>query len=125
MPPASSATSAWRHKSPLRSRAASPRGDLRGRSIPAPTDRSTQPVSDLEQRVHHALDLAARVVEAFADTGFVDVVATYNSFGPEKVVAETAMLLHAASGVRERPAVRDRFDELAGIRRRFREFFSL
>ena len=61
------------------------------------------------------MDLAARVVEAFADTGFVDVVAAYNSFGPEKVVAETAMLLHAASGVRERPAVRDRFDELASL----------
>jgi hypothetical protein len=79
----------------------------------APTVRHDPSPTDLEQRVGRALGLAARVVEGFADSGFVDPTAVFNSFGPEKVVAETAMLLHAASGVRERPVVRDRFDELA------------
>lgn len=67
----------------------------------------------LEQRLSRALGLAARVVDAFADDGFVDVEAAFNSFGPEKVVAETAMLLHAASALRARPAIREQVDELA------------
>jgi hypothetical protein len=53
------------------------------------------------------------VLSDFGDTGYTDARVSQLSFGPEKVVAEAAMLAYAASGSTERPAVRDRVDALA------------
>ena len=55
---------------------------------------------DLEARLCRALDLAKRVIAWFASAGYADSEAPANSFHPEKPIAETAMLLYAASGVR-------------------------
>jgi hypothetical protein len=68
---------------------------------------------DLESRLCRALDLAKRAVELFGATGYTD--APYNSFGPEKVVTEAAMLVYAAWGARTLPRVAGLADELAAL----------
>ena len=70
-------------------------------------------VTDLERRLCRVLDLAARVIEHFGETGYSDSATTVNDFGPEKVVAEVAMLLHTADGLRDRPQIGRRVDTLA------------
>jgi hypothetical protein len=52
---------------------------------------------DLIYRLSCALDIAEMAVRSFAIDGYVDTDAPENSFKPEKVVAETAMLLYSAS----------------------------
>jgi hypothetical protein len=66
--------------------------------------------SDLEDRLCRALGLAAQVLSDFGTTGYTDATVPQLSFGPEKVVAETAMLVYAASGVCNRPAIRRRVE---------------
>ena len=72
------------------------------------------PAADLERRLCRVLDLAAQVVTEFGDTGYTDTLEPQLSFGPEKVVAEAAMLAYAASGVVGVSDVRRRVDDLAG-----------
>ncbi|MDP9123160.1 MAG: hypothetical protein M3N82_00905 [Pseudomonadota bacterium] len=69
--------------------------------------------ADLEIRLCRALDLARTTVSSFAEEGHVDSETPILSFGPEKPIAETAMLLYAASACRERPEVGRRLRELA------------
>jgi hypothetical protein len=54
---------------------------------------------DLERRVVKALDFAVDVLDVFGETGFTDPAEPALSFGPDKPVAESAMLAYAASGV--------------------------
>jgi hypothetical protein len=56
------------------------------------------PRADLEDRVVRALDLAATVLDEFGTTGFTDTERPALSFGPDKVIAESAMLAYAAAG---------------------------
>ena len=72
------------------------------------------PAADLERRLCRVLDLATQVVTDFGDTGYTDTLESQLSFGPEKVVAEAAMLAYAASGVVGVSDVRRRVDDLAG-----------
>jgi hypothetical protein len=71
------------------------------------------PTADLERRLVNALDFAAVAVSDFGETGYDDAVRPALSFGPEKVVAEAAMLAYAAHGASTSTAVRDRVDALA------------
>src|SRR4051812_27404005 len=45
----------------------------------------TWSVTDLERRLCRVLDMAARVVEHFGETGYSDSATSVNDFGPEKV----------------------------------------
>lgn len=76
---------------------------------------TTCPADDLVDRLIRALDLAECVVTEFGTTGYVDVRAHELSFGPEKVIAEAAMLVYAASGACERADVRRRVDAVARL----------
>ncbi|WP_322936603.1 DUF6895 family protein [Nocardioides bizhenqiangii] len=70
------------------------------------------PTADLEQRLVNALDFAAVAVSDFGETGYDDAVRPALSFGPEKVVAEAAMLAYAAHGASHSSAVGDRVTAL-------------
>lgn len=54
--------------------------------------------ADLWRRLGRALDFALAVVDDFGTRGYVDRVSPALSFGPDKVVAEAAMLAYAAAG---------------------------
>lgn len=71
--------------------------------------------ADLEARVCRALDLARTTLDYFAQTGYTDEESAAYSFGPDKPVAETAMLIYAASASRNRAQVARRIDELARV----------
>jgi hypothetical protein len=71
--------------------------------------------ADLELRLCRALDLARKAIHCFAIDGYTDHESPAYSFGPEKVVAETAMLIYAASASRSRPAIASRIDDLAAL----------
>ena len=49
----------------------------------------------------------------FGETGYADAVRPALGFGPEKVVAEAAMLAYVAKGANASRALRDRVDALA------------
>jgi hypothetical protein len=74
---------------------------------------TTWPEDDLANRLIRALDLAERVVTEFGTTGYVDARVPALSFGPEKVIAEAAMLVYAASGACGRADVGRRVDAVA------------
>jgi hypothetical protein len=71
--------------------------------------------ADLEVRLCRALDIAKRAIALFAGDGYADAEAPETSFRPDKIVAETAMLIYAASAVAHRPEVAGRVEELARI----------
>ena len=71
--------------------------------------------SDLEARLCRALDIAKTTVDYFAVDGYTDDVSPEYSFGPEKAVAEAAMLAYAASACGQRANVTRRVDELARL----------
>ncbi len=71
--------------------------------------------ADLELRLCRALDLARKAIHHFAIDGYSNPDAPACSFGPEKVVAETAMLLYAASASLSRPNIASRVDHLAQV----------
>lgn len=71
--------------------------------------------SDLEARLCRALDISGKAVGLFADDGYVDGELPENSFGPEKLIAETAMLIYAASAASSRANVARRVDEVARL----------
>lgn len=83
------------------------------RPAPRPGADAGWKVGDLAARLCRALDLAAVVVEDFGRDGYRDVEMPSLSFGPEKVVAEAAMLAHVASRASTDRPVRDRVDALA------------
>ncbi|HET7723267.1 MAG TPA: hypothetical protein VFK68_01400 [Propionibacteriaceae bacterium] len=56
------------------------------------------PHDDLEERVVRALGLAATVLDELGETGFTDAERPALGFGPDKPVAESAMLAYAAAG---------------------------
>ena len=66
---------------------------------------------DLEARLCRVLDLAFMVLDRFGVQGFHDSDRPVYSFGPEKAVAETAMLIYATSAVAARP-IQERLAEL-------------
>jgi hypothetical protein len=62
------------------------------------------------------LDIAERTLAHFAVSGYTDREVQSNSFGPEKPIAETAMLIYAASAVRcHLPSVGERIDDLVRL----------
>jgi hypothetical protein len=70
--------------------------------------------ADLEARLCRALDVSRRAVELFAENGYVDAELPENSFGVDKVVAETAMLIYIASAAGS-PNVAWRLGEIAQL----------
>lgn len=70
---------------------------------------------ELETSLCRALDLARKTVTYFAIDGYADKESPVYSFGPEKPVAETAMLIYAASASGHRPDVATRVDEIARL----------
>jgi hypothetical protein len=71
--------------------------------------------ADLEARLCHALDIASRAVDALGEEGYAETGHEEDRIRPEKVVAETALLLlaaYVASGGADCVAAR------GGIRRR-------
>ena len=71
--------------------------------------------ADLEARLCRALDVAKKTINYFAIDGYTDKKSSLFSFGPEKPVAETAMLIYAASASGHRTDVASRVDELARL----------
>ena len=71
------------------------------------------PAADLERRVISALDFASAAVSDFGETGYADPVRPALGFGPEKVVAEAAMLAYVAQDASASKALRNRVDALA------------
>lgn len=65
----------------------------------AATAVAAWPAADLVDRLERALHFAATVVADFGTTGYTDPVRPALGFGPEKVVAEAAMLGYAAARV--------------------------
>ena len=70
--------------------------------------------SDLVRRLCRALDTSARAMAALSADGYCDPAEPRNMVQPEKVVAETAMLLLAADAVKHHVEVRERLE--AGAR---------
>ncbi len=71
--------------------------------------------ADLEARLCRTLDFATKTLDCFAIDGYSDKESPVFGFGPEKPVAETAMLVYAASGCGHRPNVASRVNELARL----------
>ncbi len=71
------------------------------------------PEGDLERRLIRALDFAEQAIADFGETGYVDQVRPALGFGPEKVVAETAMIAYASYGVGASAALDIRVASLA------------
>ena len=67
---------------------------------------------DLVRRLCLALDIAMRAIEFLAKDGYRDPQTPEDSFGPDKPIAETAMLLHVTSAVRGHAQVQERLDDL-------------
>ena len=68
---------------------------------------------DLVRRLCHALDIASQAVEYLAPNGFKDDQRQDANIRPEKVIAETGVLLHGAALARHYPEVSDRIDRVA------------
>jgi hypothetical protein len=69
---------------------------------------------EVTRRLGRSLDVAERAIAAFGAAGYEDAENPALDVGGDKVVAETAMLLHAVSRSHISPAIRDRVQELAG-----------
>ena len=68
--------------------------------------------ADLEARLCRALDIAGQTLSLFATDGYTDEQSPVLSFGQEKPIAETAMLIYAASAHGHRPPVASRIENL-------------
>ena len=73
------------------------------------------PRHDLEARLVRVLDLAAAVVSDFGAHGRTDELVPELGFGPDKVVAESAMLAWAAAGCTTDAEVGSRVDRLVDL----------
>jgi hypothetical protein len=69
--------------------------------------------NDLVRRLCLSLAVADRAVTHLGETGYRDEDDLEGSFGPDKPLAETAMLLHVARAAADDVEVRSRVDELA------------
>jgi hypothetical protein len=69
--------------------------------------------ADLVRRLRLALGIARRAVDLLAADGFRDDDDPEGSFGPDKPLAETAMLLYVASAITGEPEVKEQIDQLA------------
>jgi hypothetical protein len=70
---------------------------------------------DLEARLAHVLDIAKTVIDRFGDAGYADETSSALSFGPDKPLAETAMLIYVASGCEQYPSILSRTRDLAEL----------
>jgi hypothetical protein len=70
---------------------------------------------DLARRLCRALDVAARVIEHLAPSGYTDSTEPTNNVCPEKVISETAVLLVAASRVAHNDGVGARIESVARL----------
>lgn len=68
---------------------------------------------DLVRRLCHALDLALRALERLAQAGYSDPTRPAANIRPEKVIAETGVLLYGASLARQHREVNVRIHRLA------------
>ena len=84
-------------------------------SAAAVSPRARWDMHDLARRLCHALDIAGQAVERFAAGGYTDAKEPSNNVRPEKLIGETAILLHGASAVRSHAAVSARIDALARL----------
>jgi len=85
-----------------------------------PFHHRSEPVSrwderDLEERLCRALDIARKTVLAFGLDGYTDTETPAYSFGAEKPLAETSMLMYASESFRHRRQIRQRLDGLAEL----------
>jgi len=71
--------------------------------------------ADLVIRLSRALDIAEIAIKSFATDGYIDTDAPENSFKPEKVIAETAMLLYSASTANRFSGIAERVDRIGGL----------
>lgn len=76
---------------------------------------SSWPDDDLVRRLCLALGIAERAIGILGDNGYRDGAAPEDSFGPDKPLAETAMLLHVAAGVTGHLPVKVLVDELSQV----------
>lgn len=65
------------------------------------------------RRLCLALNIAKRAIGFLGEDGYRDEEVPEGSFGPDKPLAETAMLLHAASAATGHAQVKERVDELS------------
>lgn len=68
--------------------------------------------SDIVKRLCRALDIANTAISLFSERGYTDGEIIDNSFRPDKPIAEVAMLLYAASGVKHYSDVAERISDL-------------
>lgn len=71
------------------------------------------PTEDLTRRLDRALGIARRTVTLLGEQGYRDDTTPQDSFGPDKPLAETAMLLHVASSVAQSVGLSDPVAALA------------
>jgi hypothetical protein len=71
--------------------------------------------ADLTRRVRRALDVAAKAAGVLGATGYSDADDPSLDLGPDKVVAETAMLLHSASHSSVGSDIRDHVHDVARL----------
>jgi hypothetical protein len=71
--------------------------------------------ADLVRRVCLGLEIATRALTIIGSDGFRDEDEPEGSFGPDKLAAETAMLLYVASPVRHHPSVGAALDAVAAL----------
>lgn len=88
-------------------------GDLTGQSVAPPPE--TWAEADLVRRVCLGLDIAARAITIIGPEGFRDEDEPEGSFGPDKLAAESAMLLHVASSVRRFPEIAAGIDRVVRL----------
>ncbi len=90
-----------------------------GEIMPSAKDRRSAlknwQINDLEVRVCRALDVAKKALHYFGKDGYSDEYSPIYNFGPEKVIAETAMLMYAASACAGSPGIQGRIDQLAQL----------
>jgi hypothetical protein len=77
--------------------------------------RQTWDEEDLVRRLCHALDVAERAVAALSGSGYSDAANPNDAVRPEKVVAESALLLLAAHAVNRYSEVKKRIDGVAEL----------
>jgi hypothetical protein len=86
-----------------------------GPLAPADLEPDCWDQQDLARRLCHALDIGTQAVERLAAKGYTDSVEPGNNVRPEKVIAESALLLLAASDAAEHGNVRARIEKVAQV----------
>ena len=73
------------------------------------------PLEKLVRRLCLALTVAKRAIRILGDGGYFDDEIPEDSFGPDKPLAETAMLLHVAAAVKGNVVVQELVEELCRL----------